>query len=200
MSQVAEDLLNCLVVDDNYDIFPIIEMAISSRFRSVYAPDAFSAHQLLGSQHFDLLICDIRMPHLDGFGLAEELRKKLIQIPIIFISGMMDDEAVRKAFRLGAVNVISKPLNMQELTSKSEMVFHRIRSQASTDQIQSDQEVGYIYNLLKSHYYDIQGIMYEIHVHKIPLSVIRDELDKKEKIGTCHLDVLENIKFLNRVA
>lgn len=200
MGKGQSEKLNCLVVDDNVDIFPIIEIALSETFNSSYAPDAFTAHQMLSQRRYDLLLCDIKMPHMGGFGLVEELHKKMIRIPIIFISGMMDEEAVRQAFRLGAANVIGKPLDMQELIDKCNRAIKLSGETQAQHEDSSDQEIGYIYNLLKTHYYDIQVILHQIHLYNIPLEVIRQELDKKQRIGKCHLDDPENIKFLSKAA
>lgn len=200
MTSDKAQLLTCLVVDDNYDLFPIIQISLAENFLCSYAPDSFTAHQQLTAQHFDILLCDIHMPHLDGFGFIEELRKKMISTPVIFISGMMDDEAVRQAFRLGAANVISKPFDMEELRDKCELVIKMRGTVFNEPPGASEQELGYIYNLLKTYYYDIEGIMHQIHLYKIPLEVVRDELDKKQRIGRCHLDNPESIKFLSKVA
>lgn len=189
----------CLVIDDNYDIFSIIQAGMASRFECVYAADAFAAHELISSQTFDLVLCDIRMPHMDGFQLVEELQKKLIKVPVIFVSGLLDAESVRRAFHLGAANVIAKPIDFDELLAKAAKALE-LRAKRREEEPTSDQEWGYIYNLLKSHYYDIQAIVHQIQLYRIPMSVIKDELDKKERIGKCFLDDIENIKFLIKAA
>lgn len=189
----------CLVVDDNYEIFMIIEAAMASRFECVYAADAFTAQEMISTQSFDLVLCDIRMPHMDGFQLVEELQKKLVNLPVIFVSGLLEPEAVRRAFRLGASNVIAKPIDFDELRKKSEKALE-LRTQRHEDSVGSDQEWGYVYNLLKSHYYDIQAIVHQIQLYRVPLEVIKTELEKKERIGKCFLDDTENIKLLVRAA
>jgi DNA-binding response OmpR family regulator len=189
---------SCLVVDDNYEIFALLAAALPD-FSCDYAPDAFTARLMLTKKHFDILLCDIKMPHMDGFDLLEELRKEMVSVPFIFISGMIDHSAVRRAFQLGAANVINKPIDLQELHDKIILAL-RVHAMADQDDLQSDQEIGYIYNLLKSYYYDIQAILYQIQLYKIPTHIIKDELDKKQRIGKCFLDDPENIKFLNKVA
>ncbi len=199
MDKKSDTQERCLVIDDNYDIFSIIQAGLAKRFECVYAADAFTAQEIFSAQSFDLVLCDIRMPHMDGFQLVEELQKKLIKIPIIFVSGLIDSDTVRQAFRLGASNIVSKPIDMNELMQKATTSLS-LRAQRREDAQESDQEWGYIYNLLKAHYYDIQGILYQIQLHRIPMDIIKDELDKKERIGKCFLDDPENIKFLVRAA
>ena len=199
MSKVMLEKKHCLVVDDNYDIFVITQAGLAERYDCDYAPDAFTAQQYLGHRHYDVLLCDIKMPHMDGFDLVEELRKKTINLPIIFISGLIDHESVRRAFQLGAANVIAKPVDITELQDKVERAV-ALRENMVAESYGSEQEMGYIYNLLKSHYYDIQEILYQIQMHKIPLKIIKEELDKKERIGKCHLDNPGTIKFLAKAA
>lgn len=190
---------NCLVVDDSYDIFVIIQAGLSEHYRVDYAPDPFTAHQLLGHNHYDVLLCDIRMPHMDGLSFAEELKKKFFNLPIVFVSGAIEPDVVRRVFQLGGSNLIAKPIDMEELKEK---VARAIDMQETfrKNEGSNEQEMGYIYNLLKIHYYETQEILYQIQLYKIPTDVVIEELDKKQRLGRCHLDDPENIKFLGRAA
>lgn len=191
--------LTCLVVDDNYEIFVLLEAALADTYACEYAPDAFTAHQLIMSRHFDIMLCDIRMPHMDGFDLMQELQKKMLSMPIIFISGAVNPENVKRAFQLGAANIIAKPISLQELRDKMKVAVEMTNRQGD-EHSSSDQELGYVYNLLKTFYYDTQAIMHQIQLHHIPITVIKDELDKKQRLGKCFLDDPESIRFLKRAA
>ncbi len=193
------DKLACLVVDDNYEIFVLLQAIIGEDYLTEYAPDAFTAHQLLLSRHFDIILCDIQMPHMNGFDLVAELRKKLITIPIIFISGNINQDSVNRAFQLGVANIISKPIPLQELRDKMKFAID-LHKKLTLKTYESDQEMGYVYNLLKTYYYDIQAILHQIQLHHIPISVVKDELDKKQRLGKCFLDNPESIRFLAKAA
>jgi len=193
------DKLACLVVDDNYEIFVLIEAAVGDTYECEYAPDAFTAHQLLLTRHFDIMLCDIRMPHMDGFDLVEELKKKMITLPIIFVSGAVNPDTVKRAFQLGAANIIAKPLSLQELRDKMKLALD-LHKRLIEESYGSDQEMGYVYNLLKTYYYDTQHILHQIQLYHIPISVVKDELDKKQRLGKCFLDDPESIRFLARAA
>jgi DNA-binding response OmpR family regulator len=199
MRKDSTDKLACLVVDDNYEIFVLIEAALGDTYVCEYAPDAFAAHQLFLTRHFDIMLCDIRMPHMDGFDLVEELKKKMISIPIIFISGAVNPDNVKRAFQLGAANIIAKPLSLQELRDKIKLAL-ALRQRWIEQSYGSDQEMGYVYNLLKTYYYDTQKILYQIQLYHIPIAVVKDELDKKQRLGKCFLDDPESIRFLARAA
>lgn len=199
MRKDKADKLTCLVVDDNYEIFVLLEAALNDTYECEYAPDAFTAHQLILARPFDVMLCDIRMPHMDGFDLMQELQKKMLSMPIIFISGAVNPENVKRAFQLGAANIIAKPIALQELREKIKVAVDMTRRQGDENSV-SDQELGYVYNLLKTYYYDTQEIMRQIQMHHIPISVVKDELDKKQRLGKCFLDDPESIRFLSRAA
>lgn len=191
---------NCLIVDDNYDIFAIAQAALSGHYHVDYAPDAFAALQILSHKSYDILLSDIRMPHMDGLVFAEELKKKFKQIPIVFISGNIDPDVVRKVFQLGGCNLVAKPLDMSELLEKMNRALTVQEEFAEERGDEGEQELGYVYNLLKMHYYEIQEILYQIQYHRIPMSIILKELDKKQRLGKCYLDDPENIKLLSQAA
>ncbi|MBC7658797.1 MAG: response regulator [Chitinophagaceae bacterium] len=190
----------CLIVDDNYDIFAIVQAALSGHYHLDYAPDAFAALQILSHKTFDIILSDIRMPHMDGLVFAEELKKKFTEVPIVFISGNIDPDVVRKVFQLGGCNLVSKPIDMNELLEKLNRAVELHEKFVDERSDEGEQELGYIYNLLKTHYYETQEILYQIQYHRIPIATVLKELEKKQRLGKCHLDDPENIKFLRQVA
>lgn len=188
----------CLIIDDSYDCGTLTGEGIKEFFDYEFAQDAFSAQQLLSQKTFDIIVSDIQMPMVNGLDLAAELRKKYIKLPVIFITGDVNPEISKKALELGAANLLSKPINIQELVAKMQLAIQI--SQDREEEVSTDHELGYIYNLLKSHYYDIQEILYQIQYYHVPIAVVKDELEKKARIGKCHLDDPEHIKFLAKAA
>ena len=185
---------SCLIVDDNHEFATMLATVLRKSFEVSEAYDAYQAHQLLGHKHFDVIVCDIQMPILGGIELASQLKKKLINIPVIFITGDANGEVAREALEVGAANVLQKPFDLHVLESKIEAALSL--SEREEYARGSEHELGHMYNLLKSHYYDIQDILYQIQYYKIPASVVLQELDKKQRMGRCHLDDPEYIKLL----
>jgi len=62
-----------------------------------------------------LIVSDIRLPGRDGFQLLEAMRSTIARVPTILITGFPDDETYRRAFELGARNVLEKPFDLEEL-------------------------------------------------------------------------------------
>lgn len=73
---------------------------------------------LLAQEHRpDLIICDITMPLLDGFGVIAALREDLqtADIPVIFLSARNEQKFIQNGIQLGAVAYIPKPYNTKDL-------------------------------------------------------------------------------------
>ncbi len=75
------------------------------------AADDVEALMTLGKINFDLILCDINMPNMDGFTLIEFLNQKEIFIPVVFITVREDVEDEIKGLALGAKDYIRKPVN-----------------------------------------------------------------------------------------
>lgn len=82
------------------------------------------------------LILDIRMPQISGLKLQEKLTARGVDWPTVVISGHGDIEACRKAFRNGAIDFLSKPVDEQELIDAiqkgSEALESRLQARAET--------------------------------------------------------------------
>lgn len=187
----------CLVIDDNIDFAKGLKTALRNDYNMDCAEDGFSANKLISSNCYDVILCDVKMPYFGGLDLAEQLNQKLVYTPIIFVTGDASPEVSKRAFELGAANIIQKPCDLDELLSKMATAI-RLNERPENDA--SNHELGYIYNLLKFHYYDINEILHQIQYYNVPLEAVRNELDKKQRMGRCHLDDLESIKFLARAA
>jgi YesN/AraC family two-component response regulator len=65
----------------------------------------------------DILICDIRMPKMDGITLAGILHSEKPDLQILFLSGYSDKEYLKTAIRINAVDYLYKPFELDELIS-----------------------------------------------------------------------------------
>lgn len=80
----------------------------------------------------EIILCDVRMPRMDGIVMLEQLEKEFPDIIPIFMSGYSDKEYLKAAIKLKAVRYIEKPLNLKELTEAvreaKEMYVQKARS------------------------------------------------------------------------
>ena len=109
-------IIRVLVVDDSTMSRRKMAMAIKKlgHDRVVEADSGEAALSILKENDVDLILLDIMMPGLDGFGVLEVLRadKRLSSIPVLVISGMDGDmESVARAIELGATDFLPKEFN-----------------------------------------------------------------------------------------
>lgn len=104
------------LVDDDEAVCHALSLLLSTvgiRVNGFTDPQSFLAR--LGQLEPGCLILDIRMPAISGLKLQERLAEQGIDWPTIVISGHGDIEACRRAFRNGAVDFLSKPVDEQDL-------------------------------------------------------------------------------------
>lgn len=115
-------LPNILIVDDIEVNLILLETALRKEQAKIYkAYSGYEALELTRQLEFALIILDVSMPVMNGFELAEHIRKEQLnaKTPIIFISAILFDEfSVSQGYRSGAVDYISKPYHHEVLLSK----------------------------------------------------------------------------------
>ena len=90
------------------------------------AANGAEALKVLADHRPDLVITDIRMPMMDGLTLAENIRRRFSNLPVLFISGHRDFEYARRALRFGALDYLSKPVGPDQWRAVLERVQHRV--------------------------------------------------------------------------
>lgn len=139
MEKDGEQMLKLLIVDDErydreglkrqlpWEDFGIIDIETAS--------DGFEAMDLIRSIRPDILITDIKMPWLTGLQLAEEAKKLIPSIKVIFISGYDDFEYVKTALKMDAYEYILKPVDTVELMDAVRNVTDTIRKEAEEEEL-----------------------------------------------------------------
>lgn len=100
------------VVDD--DIFLRKSLRFMLECNGYQVVTYASAKELLERDDFSVLGClilDIQMPEMDGLKLQEELNKRRVSLPIIFLSAKADFSNAVRAFKNGAIDFLEKPLD-----------------------------------------------------------------------------------------
>ena len=107
------------IVDDNDGVRETLELLFESVDQAVKAfasGRAFLAAYPMGQT--GCLITDVRMPEMSGLELYEEMRRRSIGLPVIFITGFGDIEMAVNAMKAGAADFIAKPYKEQELLDR----------------------------------------------------------------------------------
>jgi two-component system response regulator NreC len=106
-----------VIEDENALLEEILDMLRLENFTAVGAPNGLVGVALARQHLPDLILCDVIMPELDGFGVLQELRRDSITatIPFIFLTARAEREAMRKGMELGADDYLTKPFMQAEL-------------------------------------------------------------------------------------
>jgi two-component system response regulator AtoC len=103
-----------LVVDDEEKMRRVLVMALQSLGYDVAsAGDGVQALGLFDDAPFDLVLTDLRMPRLDGMGLLRGLRERGEEVPVIVLTAHGSVESAVEAMKLGAVDYILRPFEME---------------------------------------------------------------------------------------
>lgn len=107
-----------LVIEDEQAIREdILEILVNNGFESMGAEDGLMGMELLRHHHPDLIICDITMPNLDGYGFLQALRAsaEFAATPFIFMTARADRSSQRLGMNLGADDYITKPIGQKDI-------------------------------------------------------------------------------------
>ncbi|MCL2041707.1 MAG: response regulator transcription factor [Bacteroidales bacterium] len=117
-----------LLVEDNANLSVIVKDYLEySGFEVVACDNGQDAEKIFYKQRFDLLLLDIMIPYKNGLTLAEDIRKKDPNIPIIFLSARSLHEDRIKGFQAGGDDYITKPFNAEELLLRINSVLKRCK-------------------------------------------------------------------------
>lgn len=126
MKDISKIEYHILLVDDCPSNLAIL-VATLSEYRIHTATDGLQALFIANHEPLDLILLDIRMPGIDGYETCKRLKKQhnTKHIPVIFVTGLGEEEDETKGFALGAVDYITKPIRPKVL---------RVRVQAQLQQ------------------------------------------------------------------
>lgn len=119
-------MVRILVVDDEREIGRVVCNYLNDcGFQAKSVLSAETAYDEMYNNPYDLIISDIMMPGVDGFGFAETVRRLNKQIPMLFLSARDDLDAKRRGFRLGIDDYMTKPVELAELEMRVRALLRR---------------------------------------------------------------------------
>lgn len=132
-----------LVVDDDQHTRELVRRLLASQGHTVLqAANGRQAMERFLEASPELVVCDVRMPDMDGIELLGKIRELSAVTEVVMITGFADAELVIEALRKGASNFVEKPFRLEELLAQLERSFAQCRLRRETAQLQSqlDQE------------------------------------------------------------
>ncbi|MBX9851329.1 MAG: response regulator [Cytophagaceae bacterium] len=113
-----------LLIEDNKDVREsIAEILELANYKVIAAENGKAGADAAIKENPDLIICDIMMPELDGYGVLRVLSKNPLtaSIPFIFLTAKTEKEDLRKGMKLGADDYLTKPMDDSELLDAIEV-------------------------------------------------------------------------------
>ncbi len=115
-----------LLVEDDIELnHTIAEFLTMSNFDVVPVYDGDEALNAMYESNFDVVLLDIKLPKMNGFDVAREIRRNF-STPIIFITSLDGETNVVKAFLNGGDDYIRKPFSLKELKVRIDAILRRV--------------------------------------------------------------------------
>ena len=152
-----------LIIEDESAIRRVLKKIISEEndsYEVFEAEDGLEGIEKVLKEDFDLILCDVKMPKMDGVEVLEKIKKIKSEIPIVMISGHGDLDLAVNTMKLGAFDYISKPPDLNRLLNtvrnaldRKELVLEnkRLKKKVSKkyDMIGESSEIMYIKEMIE---------------------------------------------------
>lgn len=171
---------NILIIEDDMDIQELLrEFLKEAGYDVMAASDGIEAMDLFAKNKFDLILLDIMLPKIDGFGVCELIRKQS-QVPIIMLTALGGEEEQIRGLDLQVDDYITKPFSVPILIRKIAAVLRR----SSQTQEEGHKTIAYQNLLLDLDNYTamVDGIAYELTQREF--EVLRELLAHQGRIMT----------------
>ncbi len=132
-----------LLVEDDPNFGIVLKDYLSiSNYHVTHAKDGLEGLIEFKNNDFDLCILDVMMPRKDGFSLAEDIRKKNKEIPIIFLTAKTMKEDILKGYKAGADDYLNKPFDSEVLLYKINAILQRKDKDKDAEDEMFEFEIG----------------------------------------------------------
>jgi putative two-component system response regulator len=108
---MAGDRKKVIMVDDNLENLNALKNTLKESYMVYPSPSAQEMFELLEHIKPDLILLDVEMPEMNGYEALKKLKSddKYREVPVIFLTSMIDEQSEKEGLELGAVDYIRKP-------------------------------------------------------------------------------------------
>lgn len=126
--------MKVLLAEDDRDFGTILAQYVSiNGFVVKHAHDGKEAWEMFQAEKPDICVLDVMMPEMDGFTLAEKIKEKDIDIPIIFLTARSLKEDIVRGLKIGADDYITKPFDPEILILRLNNILKRAYSSSNDE-------------------------------------------------------------------
>lgn len=131
-----------LLVEDEENFGSLLQNYLRlSNYSVDWVKDGSLGYSAFMKSHYDLCILDVMMPNMDGFSLAEKIKIKKKETPIVFLTAKTMKEDMIRGYKIGADDYLNKPFDIEVLLLKLEVIFNR-SSQSEKSEIIEKYSLG----------------------------------------------------------
>ena len=128
--------MKILIVEDDARIGSFLQKGLEEAGYAVQlTADGFEARDLITTEPWDLFILDVMLPEIDGLQLAQLIRYKKIDTPVLMLSALGEADDKIKALDIGADDYLVKPVHFPELLSRIKALRRRYELHYANDQV-----------------------------------------------------------------
>jgi len=115
-----------LLLEDDLQLSDTVKQFLQLKgYEVLCVYDGLQAQDITYEKHIDLMLLDVKVPHMNGFEFLKQMRSEGKEIPAIFITSLNSVEDVEKGFTLGCDDYIRKPFALKELLVRIEALLKR---------------------------------------------------------------------------
>ena len=163
-----------LVVEDDMQIQDLIcEFLTTQNYEVDYANDGIAGFEKFKENKYDLVILDVMMPKLDGYGLCGLIRGRDKSIPIIFLTALGEENDEIKAFELDADDYIVKPFSFNILIRRVKVALKRNMIQDMKEEVLKFEDLRLELDTFKGYYMEeeIELTLKEFNILKLLIEI-----------------------------
>ncbi len=128
-----------LIVDDEQRMRHLLSIILKKKGYEVHeAEDGMQALEMLSRNSFDLVITDVKMPRLDGWGLLRRIQKQSLDCPVVFITAFGTVESAVEAMHEGVMDFIAKPFERDRVVLTVEKILGMSRIMAENKELRQE--------------------------------------------------------------
>lgn len=168
-----------LLVEDEENLLKTIRLNLEMEgYAVISAIDGASAVMIFESGDFDLVILDVMLPVLDGFGVCEAIRKNDAEVPVLFLTAKATGEDKIKGLRIGGDDYITKPFNLEEFLLRVQNLLRRSKKKESSI------SESFVFGKNKVNFatFEAQGINGDVTLSKREVELLKLLLQKKGEV------------------
>ncbi len=113
-----EEKTSVLIVDDNKSLCRVLSYILNQKgYATTIASDGLEAIKLVEETSFDIILMDLRMPHMNGVEAFKEIKKLRPDAAVVMMTAYSVEELVQEALEEGAFGIVYKPLDTEKIVT-----------------------------------------------------------------------------------